>query len=132
MARVTGIGGVFFISPDRKKSMQWYRERMGIDSESWGKVYLWREHERPEKTGYTVWSVFPHGADKFEPGGKSFMVNYRVDDIDGMIADMKANGVEVVGETEQHENGKFAWVLDPDGNKIELWQPVDSDEDPYL
>ena len=132
MAKVTGIGGVFFDSPDRERLKQWYRDRLGIDSESWGKAYLWREHGSAERTGYTVWSVFDRASDHFKPGGKPFMVNYRVDDIEGMIAEMKAHGVEVVGEIEQHENGKFAWVLDPDGTKIELWEPVDPGEDPYL
>jgi len=133
MKRVTGIGGVFFKSRDPKATLDWYREHLGIDSAEWGGfAFQWNEKERPEQTGYTVWSAFPENTDHFGPSDQPFMMNYRVEDLAGLISALKAEGVEVIGEIEQHPNGKFAWILDSEGRKVELWQPVPSNEDPYL
>lgn len=133
MKRVTGLGGVFFRSRDQKASLEWYRKHLGIDSTEWGGfAFQWREKEQPEEVGYTVWSVFPEDTKHFAPSESPFMLNFRVDDMDGLIAALKKEGVEVVGDIEQHENGKFAWILDPEGRKIELWEPVSSKDDPYL
>jgi predicted enzyme related to lactoylglutathione lyase len=132
MKRVTGLGGFFFKARDREGLMKWYRDRLGIEAESWGTMFRWKEPENPEKTGYTVWSPFAADTKYFDPSGSPFMVNYRVADLEGLLAALKEEGVEIVGEMAKEENGKFAWVLDPEGNKIELWEPVDSDQDPYL
>jgi predicted enzyme related to lactoylglutathione lyase len=132
MKRVTGIGGVFFKTRDREKQLEWYRTHLGIESDGYGFMFAWRDREDPESIGYTVWSPFKDDTDYFDPSTQPFMVNYRVDDLDALVAALKEEGVEVVGEIQQEENGKFAWILDPEGNKIELWEPVPSAEDPYL
>ena len=133
MGCVTGLGGMFFKSRDPKGTLDWYRDHLGIDSADWGGfAFQWLEKDRPDQTGYTVWSAFPEDTKHFAPGDQSFMVNFRVSDLDGLMAALKQAGVEVVGEVEQHENGKFAWILDPEGRKIELWEPVPSQDDPYL
>lgn len=132
MAKVTGLGGVFFRSDDPAAMRQWYREHLGIESEEYGFPFLWRELERPDKRGYTVWSPFSTASTYFEPSSKQFMVNYRVDDLAELMRRFEEAGVDIAGEMVEEENGKFAWILDPEGNKIELWEPVDSDQDPYL
>ena len=133
MAKVTGIGGIFFKTTDCQATLAWYQEKLGIAGEPWGgSVLHWRHLDDAEERGYTVWSPFALDADKFDPSEQPFMVNYRVDDLVGMLDAMKAAGVEVVGDLEEHPNGKFAWVLDPEGRKIELWEPVPSAADPYL
>jgi catechol 2,3-dioxygenase-like lactoylglutathione lyase family enzyme len=133
MKRVTGLGGVFFKSRDPKATVEWYREHLGIDAAEWGGfAFQWTEEDAPDQTGYTVWSAFPENTEHFGSGGHSFMVNFRVDDLEGLIDALKAEGVEVVGEIEAHPNGKFAWIRDAEGRKVELWEPVPSGEDPYL
>lgn len=131
--RVTGIGGVFFTSADPGTLLEWYRTHLGIDAEDWGGfAFQWEEQGKPGETGYTVWGAFPDTTEYFAPSHHPFMINFRVADISGMIAALRAAGVEIVGEVEQHPNGAFAWVLDPEGRKIELWQPVPARDDPYL
>ena len=132
MKKVTGLGGIFFKTDDHERTRSWYRDHLGIDSEIWGSVFHWREDADPEQRGYTAWCPFKQDATKFEPSKLPFMVNYRVADLVGLLAELRTAGVEIVGEMEQHENGKFAWIMDPDGQKIELWEPVPSAEDPYL
>ena len=129
MARVTGIGGVFFKAKgDNQKLAEWYKTHLGFSLEDFGGAILdWQEDKADDK-GITVWSVAQHDTEWFGPSSSSFMINYRVDNLMEMIADMKANGVEVVKDIEFHENGKFAWVMDPDGNKVELWEPKLWDE----
>jgi len=133
MSRVTGIGGVFFKSNDPAQILEWYRTHLGIASEDWGGfAFQWSEIEDPNETGYTIWGAFPDTTNYFSPSEQPFMVNFRVADLASLIGALKEEGVEVVGEIEQHPNGKFAWILDPEGRKIELWEPVSSDDDPYL
>ena len=133
MKRGTGIGGVFFRSDDPARTLEWYRTHLGIASRDFpGFAFQWSEKDQPSETGYTVWSVFPDSTDYFSPSEQSFMVNFRVADLESLIAALKEEGVEVVGEIQQHPNGKFAWILDPEGRKVELWEPVASDDDPYL
>ena len=133
MKRVTGLGGMFFKSRDPQQAVAWYREHLGIDAADWGGfAFEWLEKDRPAETGYTVWAVFPEDTKHFAPGEQSFMMNFRVDDLESLIAALRSEGVEVVGDIEQHENGKFAWILDPEGRKVELWEPVPSRDDPYL
>ena len=133
MKRVTGIGGVFFETDDPARTLDWYRTHLGIDAADFGAfAFQWTEKDRPDETGYTVWSVFPDSSPYLEPSEQPFMVNYRVADLEGLVAALTAEGVEVVGGIEEHPNGKFAWILDSDGRKIELWEPVPSEEDPFL
>ena len=125
MAKVTGIGGVFFKSTgDHEKLAEWYSQNLGIQLEPWGGAILKWTDDRSDDKGLTVWNVAKKNTQWFSPSASSFMINYRVDDMAEMIAQLTRNGVEIVKGPESHENGKFAWVLDPDGNKIELWQPM--------
>ncbi|MCB9592767.1 MAG: VOC family protein [Sandaracinaceae bacterium] len=124
MARVTGIGGVFFKSRDPKALAKWYAEHLGLAAQPWGGAILeWSEDPGPDK-GVSVWHVAAADTDWFAPSESSFMINYRVDDLDEMIEQLAKAGVALHKGPETHENGKFAWILDPDGNKVELWQPA--------
>lgn len=129
MARVTGIGGVFFKSrSDAKALAAWYQKHLGITLDDWGGAVLnWQEDEAEDK-GLTVWHVAAKDSDWFSPSEAPFMINYRVDDMDGMIRQLEAGGVEIFKGPEALENGRFAWILDPDGNKVELWEPKLWDE----
>lgn len=132
MKRVTGLGGVFFKTPDPEALKTWYREHLGIESGPWGFTFSWREEDAPEKKGCTVWSPFPDSTKYFEPGGEPYMINYRVHDLEALLAALEAEGVRVVGGPDSDENGKFAWILDLEGRKIELWEPPEPDRDPNL
>jgi predicted enzyme related to lactoylglutathione lyase len=125
MAKVTGIGGVFFKSTnDHKKLAEWYRENLGIQLESWGGAILKWPEDRSDDGGLTVWSVAKKESEWFSPSASSFMINYRIDNMAEMVEQLKRNGVEIFKGPESAENGKFAWVIDPDGNKVELWEPM--------
>jgi len=125
MARVTGIGGVFFKSTtDHTKLAAWYQQHLGMALEDWGGAILKWPDDRAEDKGLTVWHVANRDSDWFSPSASSFMINYRVDDLDALLAQLKVAGIDVVKSPESHENGKFAWIMDPDGNKVELWQPM--------
>lgn len=129
MAKVTGIGGVFFKGTnDHAALAEWYRDHLGLQLESWGgSILKWPDDPKPDG-GLTVWTTAAADTKWFAPSESSFMVNYRVDDLDGLLAQLKEAGVEAVGGPESHENGKFAWIMDPDGNKLELWEPAAWDE----
>jgi len=125
MARVTGIGGVFFKSTsDHERLAAWYRDNLGLKLEPWGGAILKWPDDQAEDRGLTVWHVAERESQWFSPSTSSFMINYRVDDLDALLAQLKSNGVEIVKGPESAENGKFAWVMDPDGNKVELWEPM--------
>ena len=125
MARVTGIGGVFFKSTsDHKRLAAWYRDNLGLTLEDWGGAILKWPEDRAEDRGLTVWHVAAKDTQWFEPSGSSFMINYRVDDLVALIEKLKQAGVTIHKGPESHENGKFAWIMDPDGNKVELWEPM--------
>ncbi len=129
MARVTGIGGVFFKSSgDSQALAQWYEENLGMAREAFGSAVLKWSEDTAEDRGLTVWHVAEKDSDWFAPSDSSFMINYRVDDLAGMLEQLAANGIEILKGPESHENGKFAWVMDPDGNKVELWEPMIWDE----
>jgi predicted enzyme related to lactoylglutathione lyase len=129
MAKVTGIGGVFFKSTDNhKKLAEWYGHNLGIQLEPWGGAILRWADDKLKDQGATVWHVAEKNTHWFSPSASSFMINYRIDNMSEMLAQLKQNGVEIVKGPEADENGKFAWVLDPDGNKVELWEPVSRDE----
>ena len=125
MKRVTGIGGIFFKSDDPKKLYEWYETHLGIQraADGSGVMFEWRDLNDPSQTGTTVWSVFPRTSKYFDPSRSSFMINYRVDDLDGLLDELKKAGVEAGPRPEDSEYGRFAWVTDPDGNRIELWEP---------
>ncbi|QSX33124.1 VOC family protein [Shewanella avicenniae] len=122
MQRVTGIGGIFFKSADPQRIANWYRDHLGLDVADWGgAVFQWGgEGSAP---GMTIWSVFAADSDKMAPSNVPFMLNFRVADLEQLLAALRAEGCEVLDETESSEFGKFGWVLDCDGNKVELWQP---------
>jgi catechol 2,3-dioxygenase-like lactoylglutathione lyase family enzyme len=124
MKRVTGIGGVFFKSKDPKALGAWYKTHLGIEVEAWGgAAFRWRGADNPEGVGTTVWSPFSADTTYFAPSTAPFMINYRVEDLHAVLAALRAEGVEVEAKVEESEYGKFGWVMDPDGNKLELWQP---------
>jgi predicted enzyme related to lactoylglutathione lyase len=129
MAKVTGIGGVFIKSNGKGSDLAaWYRDNLGLDLESWGGAILKWPEDKAEDGGLTVWSAADSETKWFSPSESSFMINYRVDNMDDMLEHLKQNGVEIQKGPESHENGKFAWIIDPDGNKLELWEPMNFDE----
>src|SRR5262245_10156081 len=129
MARVTGVGGIFFKSKtDQAALAAWYQKHLGLKLEEWGGAILRWPDDKAEDEGLTVWHVAEPGTKWFSPSQSSFMVNYRVDNLDEMLTQLRAGGVEIVGEPQSDDNGKFAWIMDPDGNKVELWQPMKMDE----
>ena len=121
MARITGIGGLFFRSPNPKALGAWYRDVLGFALEEYGAALL--SYDRPGHPPYAVWSPFQADTDYFLPSTREFMINLAVDDLDGMLTAIKAKGVTVLDQ-QDYSYGRFAWILDPDGTKIELWQPA--------
>ena len=129
MAKVTGIGGVFFKSTgDNAALAAWYQKHLGMPLEAWGGAILKWPEDRAEDGGLTVWHVAEKDSQWFSPSRGSFMINYRVDNLVELLAQLRASGIEAIQGPESHENGKFAWILDPDGNKVELWEPKIWDE----
>ncbi len=125
MAKVTGIGGVFFKSKgDHAALAAWYREHLGLTLADWGGAILKWPDDKAEDHGLTVWHVAGKDSEWFSPSTSPFMINYRVDDLDAMVEQLRAGGVEIIQGPESHENGKFAWIMDPDKNKVELWEPM--------
>lgn len=125
MKRVTGIGGIFFKAKDAGKLRDWYRNHLGIEAEGdGGYTFQWREADAPDKVGQTVWSVFPDHTKYFEPSSAPFMINYRVENLDRVLEQLRAEGVEIDDRIEEYEYGRFAWIMDPEGNRIELWEPL--------
>jgi predicted enzyme related to lactoylglutathione lyase len=130
MARVTGIGGVFLRSKDPKAMAKWYAEKLGIQlSDFNGAAFQWSD-EVPAGTGMTAWSAFPHDTDYFGEGQQAAMVNYRVDDLDALLESLEAAGVWIDPKRDDQSYGRFAWIRDCDGNRVELWQPLASDDTP--
>lgn len=124
MAKVTGIGGVFFkSSSDNAALADWYRKHLGMRLEPFGGAILRWPDDKADDKGLTVWHVAAKDSKWFSPSNSSFMINYRVDNLDELLSQLQADGVKVVAGPESHENGKFAWIMDPDGNKVELWEP---------
>jgi len=123
--RVTGLGGVFFKSKDPQATKAWYAKHLNIQAGEHGAMFMWRDHEDPEKEGATVWSPFPENTDYYAPSKKDFMFNYRVENLEELLKVLKEEGVEIVGEMESYSYGKFGWIMDPEGRKIELWEPLD-------
>ena len=129
MAKVTGIGGVFFKSAGKGSELAaWYEKNLGLSLESWGGSILKWPDDKAGDGGLTVWSTADSDSKWFSPSESSFMINYRVDNMDELLDQLKENGVEIQKGPDSEENGKFAWIMDPDGNKIELWEPMLWDE----
>ena len=122
MKRVTGIGGIFFKARDPVALGAWYRDHLGLDVTEWGgAVFDWGGDG--SEPGMTIWSPFAADTDYMAPGTAPFMVNFRVADLEALLAALEAEGCNVVDRTETSEHGRFGWVIDPEGNKVELWQP---------
>jgi catechol 2,3-dioxygenase-like lactoylglutathione lyase family enzyme len=129
MAKVTGIGGVFFKSKgDPTALAAWYQQHLGMAPEAWGGVVLRWPDDHAEDKGLTVWHVAKHDTAWFAPSDASFMINYRVDDLGALLDNLRASGIPILKGPDVDVNGAFAWILDPDGNKVELWEPKAMDE----
>ena len=124
MARVTGIGGVFFKSKgDGKTLAAWYQKPLGLTLEPWGGAILKWPDDKADDKGLTVWHVAGNDSKWFSPSMSSFMINYRVDNLDELLEQLRAAGVQIIDGPQADDNGKFAWIMDPDENKVELWEP---------
>ena len=123
MRRVTGLGGVFFKANDPQKLYEWYDRHLGIKKGDYGVSFLWRESNDPKKTGMTLWTLFPKESKYFDPSRAGFMLNYRVENLDGLLEALRQEGVEIDPKREDADYGRFAWIIDPEGNRIELWEP---------
>ena len=121
---VTGLGGIFFKSNDPKKLTDWYKEHLNIRTDKQGYVnFAWRENTDPEKKGLTVWAPFPKETEYFNPSDNPYMINYRVRGLDKLLLQLRKAGVEVDERIEEYDYGRLAWIMDPEGNRIELWEP---------
>jgi predicted enzyme related to lactoylglutathione lyase len=124
--KVTGIGGIFFRSKNPKAVMDWYGKNLGLAIDAFGSPFEFRNAKNPEQANYLRWSPFDEKTNYFDPSKKEFMINYRVQNIEGLVKNLKANGVKIFNEITKYEYGKFVHIMDLEGNKIELWEPVDS------
>ena len=122
--RVTGIGGLFFKTEDLGATKDWYKKHLGFNTDDWGCTFWWKDNEGTKCS--TQWSPFAKDSNYFEPSKKDFMFNYRVENLVELLATLKEEGVTVIDKVEEYEYGKFGWIVDLDGNKIELWEPVDA------
>jgi len=122
--RIVGIGGIFFKSANRDQMREWYSKHLGLVDKGAGAMLPWREHDDPGKEHVTVWTIFPASSKYFAPGDAPFMINYIVDDLDALLDRLKAEGVKIDAKRMNESYGRFAWIYDSDGNKIELWQPA--------
>lgn len=124
MKRVTGIGGIFFRARDPVALRAWYQRHLGIDVQDWGgAAFRWTDDAGNPAAGTTIWNINGPDGDYFAPSTSSFMINYRVADLHGLLQSLRSEGCNVLEKTEDSEYGKFGWVVDPEGNKVELWQP---------
>jgi predicted enzyme related to lactoylglutathione lyase len=125
--RVTGIGGIFFKSENPDETKDWYSHNLGLNTDKWGTNFEWFQGRDPSKKGYTQWSPISKKGNFFEPSGKEFMINYRVVNLEKLLEKLKQNGVTILDDVETFEYGKFVHILDNEGNKIELWEPNDTE-----
>ena len=124
MKRVTGIGGIFFHAKDPAALRAWYQEHLGIDVQAWGgTAFTWADQAGNPTSGTTVWSIAGSDSNQFAPSTSPFMINYRVDDLDALLQALREEGCQVLEKSDDSGYGKFGWVIDPEGNKVELWQP---------
>lgn len=125
MKRVTGIGGIFFKCKDPQKMNEWYNNHLGFNTNQYGTVFEWRQADDSSKKGFTNWNPFKESTKYFDPSTKEFMINYRVENLEVLVEELKKEGVTIVDKIETVEYGKFVHILDLEGNKIELWEPND-------
>lgn len=126
LPKVTGVGGIFFFSENPEKTKEWYSKNLGLEVNEWGSNFEFRNANRPDEINYLQWSPFKRGSEYFSPSKKEFMVNYRVQNIEGLVNKLKNNGVIILDSIESFDYGKFVHIMDAEGNKIELWEPIDS------
>lgn len=124
--KVTGIGGIFFGSINPKEIRDWYGKNLGLAIDDYGSPFEFRNANRPDEINYLRWGPFENGSNFFAPSSKEFMINYRVQNIDELVKKLRENGVTIVDKIESLDYGKFVHIMDPEGNKVELWEPVDS------
>lgn len=122
--RVTGLGGVFFKSDNPTETKNWYKTHLGLNTDDYGCTFWWKDTDGNDAS--TQWSPFKNDTNYFEPSKKDFMMNFRVHDLKALLEVLKEEGVTIVGEIQEYDYGKFGWILDPDGNKVELWEPIDN------
>ena len=125
--KVTGIGGIFFKCDDAAGMREWYQKHLGFSGNQYGTVFEWRDAEKPEQKGSTVWNTFSKTTKYFEPSQKDFMINLRVENLEWLLGELKKEGIEQIGEMQAYDYGKFAHIMDPEGNKIELWEAIDDE-----
>ncbi|MBS4035243.1 MAG: hypothetical protein KGZ85_12310 [Ignavibacterium sp.] len=123
---VTGIGGIFFLSENPNEIKKWYGDNLRLEIDDYGSVFEFRNANRPNEINYLRWSPFPKQSGYLLPSQKAYMINYRVQNIEGLVSRLKENGVKILDDIVSYEYGKFVHIMDPEGNKIELWEPVDS------
>ncbi len=125
--RVTALGGIFVKCDNPQATRAWYNKHLGFNTDDYGTSFEWRHADEPEKKGYSVWSTFSKDNKYFEPSVKEFMINLRVENLEWLLIELKKEGIEQIGEMLVYEYGKFAHIMDPDGNKIELWEAIDTE-----
>ena len=124
MKKVTGIGGIFFNAKDPDTLRDWYKQHLDIDVQDWGgTAFTWADAAGNPTTGTTVWTINADDSESYAPSKSNFMINYRVEDLDALLHLLRDEGCNVLEKTDDSEYGKFGWVMDPEGNKVELWQP---------
>ena len=124
--KVTGIGGIFFFLENPDETKEWYAKNLGLEVNEWGSSFEFRNANQPQNINYLQWSPFKNDSKYFEPSKKEFMINYRVQNIEGLVKKLKDNGVSILDSIETYDYGKFVHIMDIEGNKIELWEPIDS------
>ena len=124
--KVTGIGGIFFRSKNPVQTREWYGKNLGLSVNEYGSTFESRNADRPDEINYLQWSPFNEKTTYFDPSEKEFMINYRVQNMEGLLKKLRENGVTILNEIQQYDYGKFVHIIDPEGNKIELWEPIDS------
>ena len=132
MKKVTGIGGIFFKCKEPAKVKEWYSKHLGLKMDQYGTSFEWRQGDDPSKYGITQWSAFSDSTKYFDPSVKEFMINYRVQDLERLVIELKRDGVMIVDSIESFDYGKFVHILDNEGNKIELWEPVEAEYDKII
>ena len=132
MRRVTSIGGIFFKCDNPELVKEWYEKHLGLKTDQYGTSFEWRKSDSPEEKGFTAWSPMKKDTQYFDPSPKDFMINYRVENLKALVEVLKNEGVNVVGEIQEFEYGSFVHIMDPEGNKIELWEPNDAEYEKML
>jgi len=124
MKKVTGLGGLFFKAENPEELYKWYEKHLGLEKQGQEAVaFNWRYADESHKSGMTVWAIFRKDTEYFNPSRSSFMMNFIVEDLDGLLAALREEGVEIDPHREDYDYGRFAWIMDPEGNRIELWEP---------